>query len=549
MKNELALYIARGLKRKSITRCSDWAQQYRIMGAPFEGPFGFTYHPWLFEMHNCTDEMIVGQKAAQMGYSEAAMNKVFYSMDIKKHSALYVFPSDKGVGDFSKGRFDGVLELSPHIGGMYTGTKNVGLKRCGVASLYLRGSNSREGLKSIPAPLCILDEVEEMNQDNIALIPERMAGQLEKQMFLLSTPSHPGYGINGYFLDSTQDHFFFKCPHCGKFIELTWEENVHIIGESVADPRIHESYYFCHLCQGKLPHESKREWLTLENTEWVSAFPSANSRGFHVNQMYSPTMTPAGMVAKFLKGKTNESEEVDFWNSKLGLPFAAKGAKVDMDHIQQCIRAYSRNDPLAKGVLTTMGVDVGKVLHYEIDQWAFPPETKTRDINLNAQCKVVRMGEAQSFDEVSQLMYEYNIDQCVIDMKPEIRLSKEFAQRHYGKVKRCDYVEGRGVDLMLKPDLNEAIVAVNRSAWLDLSLGRFRREGQMLLPQDTPQDYKDMIMALTKTYKKDQWGKLVARYIKNERDADHYAHARNYSEMALRVGLAVLSNKDVTGVI
>jgi len=551
LQNEIANKIAAGLKRKSINTCSKWATTYRIMGgSSFPGLFQFKYHPWLKGMHDCDAERIIGQKAAQMGYTEVAINKSFFNLDIKGNSVLYVFPSLSGASEFSATRFGSALELSPHIDKMFDSVKNVQTKRAGAASLFLQGSNSREGLKSKPVAFAVCDEVEEMNQDNITLIPERMAGQKESQWYLLSTPSIPGYGINSYFEDSSQDHFFFTCPHCGRFIELTWPDCVQITADSISDPRIKDSYYFCSKCKGILKHEEKSNWLTLDNTEWVSQHPESWIKGFHINQMYSPTMPPWGLVEKYIKGKTNEAEEVDFWNSKLGLPFAHKGAKVSIEDIARCIKGYSKKDPIPNGFLT-MGADVGNVIHYEIDQWVFDDkDISSKDINIVTKCKQITCGEVDTLNELSQLMYEYNIEMCVVDKFPEVRLTKEFAMRHPGRVKRCYYPEGVGSgDLVLKPDKDEALVAADRSSWLDLSLGRFRKEGKMFLPRDTTEEYKKMIMALTKTYKKDKWGKLKARYIKREKDPDHYAHARNYSEIALRIAVTLAKNKNAEGVI
>lgn len=548
----IANKIAAGLKQKSINSCSRWAEMYRILGgSSFAGPFRFTRHPWLKEMHDCTAERIVGMKSAQMGYSECAINKAFYTIDVKGNSVLYVFPSLNGASEFSQTRFDAALELSPHIRNMFSSAKNVKVKRAGAASLYLAGSNSREDLKSKPTALAITDELEEMNQDNVTLIPERMSGQIDKQWFMLSTPSAPGYGIDGHFQESTQDHYFFRCPHCGKFIELIWENNIKITADSLSDPRIKESYYFCDLCGGILKHEEKINWLTLDKSEWVSSYNDSWIRGFHINQMYSPSAKPWELAEKFLKSKTSESEEVDFWNSKLGLPFAHKGAKVTMEDIESKIRNYSRYDTPPKNGFITMGVDVGNVLHYEIDQYYIDgTNVPTRDINLATKCKMLTCGELDSFNELDKLMYDYNITMCVIDKNPEKRMTKEFAMRFPKRVKRCYYPEGvANGDLVLKPDPNEALIAADRSSWLDLALGRFKKEGQIMLPQDTPEDYKTMMTVLTKIYKKNQWGKLVARHIKREQDHDHYAHARNYSEMALRVAITLQRNANAEGII
>ncbi len=208
----IAERISAGLKRKSLTTCSRWSEACRVMGGDsFPGPWTFKYHPWLREMHDSTAEMNVGQKAAQMGYTEWALNTVFYNIDVRNRDVLYVLPAQTpDASDFSAARFDPALELSPHLGKLFSDVKNVGHKRAGSANLYIRGSRSRSGLKSVPVNLIILDEVDEMTQDNIPLALERTAGQVEKQVLMLSTPTISNRGINEYFNLTTQEHFFFK---------------------------------------------------------------------------------------------------------------------------------------------------------------------------------------------------------------------------------------------------------------------------------------------------------------------------------------------------
>ena len=49
--------ISSGLIRKSITTCSKWANNCRVMGPPFPGPWTFNNHPWTRIMQDATDEI------------------------------------------------------------------------------------------------------------------------------------------------------------------------------------------------------------------------------------------------------------------------------------------------------------------------------------------------------------------------------------------------------------------------------------------------------------------------------------------------------------
>ena len=140
-------------------------------------------------------------------------------LDQLKRDVLYVMPTSLNASDFSKARFSGALNLSPYLKNMFTDTNTVGLKSTGVNSLYIRGSRGDSNLKSIPVSELILDEVDEMDQKAIWLALERLSGQVHKHVVAISTPTIPKYGIHKLFLSSTQEHFFFPCPCCGKKTE------------------------------------------------------------------------------------------------------------------------------------------------------------------------------------------------------------------------------------------------------------------------------------------------------------------------------------------
>ena len=123
----MAQRITSGLSRKAITSCSQWAEKYRILGGKdFPGPWRFKHHPWLREMHDSLAPMNVGKKSAQMGYTETVLNLTFFKIDIERVDCLYVLPSKTpDASDFSTGRFDPALELSPHLENLFSDVKNI----------------------------------------------------------------------------------------------------------------------------------------------------------------------------------------------------------------------------------------------------------------------------------------------------------------------------------------------------------------------------------------------------------------------------------------
>ena len=512
--------ITRGLTSRSIHKASKWAESYRVMAGQFPGPWSFRMYPWTREIHDCEAELTVSQKAAQMGLTEAVLNVVFFKMDILHIDCLYALPTQTpDASDFSASRFDPAIELSPHLTALFSDVKNVGHKRAGAVNLYIRGAKSPSGFKSIPVGHLVLDEIDEMPKDKIPLATERLAGQLRKSIQAISTPTVPGGAINKMFLDSTQEHFFFNCPSCGRATELLFPDCLIITATDIHDPKINQSYLACKECKAELPHKEKEEWL--RDGFYVPKFPGRDSRGFYVNQLYSFTKTPAELAKSFLKSEKDPAAAQQFYNSMLGLPHISENAKLELSDINSCLDDYSQHDRHEPG-LVTMGVDVGTVLHYEICSWT---------MGKTLRAKVLRVGKLDHFEELDALMSKYRISSCCIDANPERRKAAEFAYRFRPHVKMVYYgndVSGREISYSTEfPS-----VTVDRTSWLDLSLGRFRKK-TIAVPKDLPQEYSKHLCALIRVFKEDKDKNLVAKYINLE--DDHYGHARNYCEIACAV--------------
>lgn len=542
IREQLAERIAAGLKRKSVTTPSRWAENYRVIKGE---PWSFKRFPWLKEMHDSKAQLNVGLKAAQMGYTETVLNITFYKIDVEGVDCLYALPSKvPDATDFSAARFLPALEESEHLRRMFTDTNNIGHKRSGPINLYIRGSQSRSGLKSVPTGFIVLDELAEFNQENIALALERSSGQEKKQFWMISTPTLKEENIDKYFRSTTQESFFFRCPGCSKLERLVFPDSLIITAEDQDDPRIKESHLICTQCKIPLKHENKIEWLSTGR--WVPQYPDRDSRGFHISQLYSTTVTPSEIASSYLKGLTDVAEATEFHNSKLGTVYVAEGAQVFEDDIHDCKRGYKNTDPIPRDALLTMGVDVGTFLHFEIDQWHLPNKPINDDTIKEAIPKVVHFGKAKTFAELEQIMRTYFIRSCVIDANPERRKALEFAAQFYGFVKLCFY--GRGINgKTINQSKSEPTITVDRTSWMDLALGRFK-DASILVPMDVDLEYRSHIQAPVKVYSKDADGNPVGKYEHGSKE-DHYAHARTYAEIALTFALSQTKNKNIKKVL
>lgn len=543
LKSQFLARIQAGFQRRSIASASQWAEMYRVVGHPFPGRWTWEHHPWLREMHDSKAEKNVGQKAAQMGYTELVLNLTFYTMDVERKDVLYLLPNTSpDCTRFSAGRFNSAVEMSDYLSKVFTDVNNVGHKKAGLANVYINGMNSRSGLKGLPVTGLVFDELDEMPDENITLAEARSDGQLVKWDWKISTPTIPLVGINKYYLESTQERFFFKCPCCSRQTEFRYPESLVVLGDHVLDPELKKSHYICYQCKGVLEHLDKPKFL--KNGYWVPHAKNTDVRGFHVSQMYSSASggKPEALARKVIKARANATDEQELHNSNLGSPFIVADAKITDTDLEKCIKEHVTVDH-AKGTdVITMGVDVGKVCHVEIDDWYFTGKYVGDEINMNAVPKVVWFGTCD-FPELVKLMHNFQVKAAVIDALPETRMSEEFARKFPGFVQLCYYnhhVKAKNI-----VSAGNSVITVNRTSWLDLSLGRFRRE-TILLPRNIDREYREHVKAQVRKPSRNQHGEAVAQYITPPGVADHYGHARNYAEIALPLAMGYGPSQNIT---
>ncbi len=551
MSNELANVfrdaIASGLRSKTLTSCSRWSEFRRIMGEPFPGHYSYTYHPWCREISDSLAPFNSVMKAAQMGVTEVAINRAFYTVDILKKDVLYVLPTSINASDFSKARFKTALMHSPYLSELFTDTNTVGLKQAGGVNLYIRGSRGDSNLKSVPVAVLILDELDEMDQKQVWLALERLSGHKEKNVWALSTPTIPKFGIHKLYTLGTQEHWTFICPHCSKWTELIWPDCIEIIGDDVQDPRCKESFLKCKECGHKLDHEDKPNFLKTGRWTVTNTAATSDYRSFYVNQLYSYTVNPGEIVVAYHRGLGDEAASTEFHNSKLGQPYIGEGAQVTDAVLEECIRGHTKNEdrPRVGGErLITMGVDQGKWNYAVIMEWFI--KTPGRDLNVAAEGKLLWEGKisGSEFDRLDELMREWQILHCVIDADPEINEARRFCRRFPGYVTLCRYRRGQsGKEVTIVEDeLGTPMLTADRTNWMDAALGRFHSH-RIILPRDISREYREQIKAVVRTYEKDDSGNPKARYV--ETGPDHFSHAQTYSEIALPLAASYTTNKPV----
>jgi hypothetical protein len=477
--------------------------------------------------------MVSVQKAAQMGFSVAGMIKTLFMVDWDRVDVLYVLPTAKLAGKFAKARLDAMVAMSPELRDMFIGSNNVGLKTTvDHAHIYIEGSLSESGLVSSPVGVVVVDEFDRCNVDTMALVLERLAAHENKHFFGLSTPTLPNYGINKQYLLGTQERFRFPCPCCGKKIELLWPDCIEICGDHSTDPDCHRSYLKCPDCSGKLPHQSKSEWLA--KAYWETTQKAHGHRSFHLNQMYGPAITPGELVIAYFKGQADDAAQVQFVNQKLGEPHLLEGARVTEAVIDACLGEHRTEDPRPEVAdrMIVMGVDVGTFLDIVVAEYLYDRDPGYEP-HLNSVNKVLWSGRlaGSDFAVLDRLMAEWQVQYACIDIDPERVNAKAFARRFHGYCSVVQYRKGTSGHEIKETfdDDRVSVLTVDRTSFLDMSLGRLHK-GRVILPQNISGVFREHVQNLVRTYEQDEFGRPKAVYV--SLGADHQAHALTLSEVA-----------------
>jgi hypothetical protein len=487
----------------SVLPFHEWVERSSII---LDGkPFTFERHEYLRVPYQDNHPFTVEMKAAQMGLTSKAMLKVVYVARYGGYRGiLYLFPSKSDVTDFSKGRVDPLIDENPEtIGKWIRDTDAANIKRIWNAFLYLRGMKSRTGLKSVPADLVVFDELDEAPQNAVDMAMERLAHSEFKEVWKLSNPTLPDYGIDKAFQQTDQRYWLLKCPKCGEHtcLEDTFPECLLEVGGRVIRA--------CSRCRAE---------LNPALGEWVAKKPSiTDKRGYHYSQLFSQFVNPAEILHQF-RTTTNRQ---DFFNLKLGQPYVEAENRLSIEEVLSLCGRDGINsvDPGP----CSMGVDQGKDLHVVIGK---------RDYWKGA--RIIYLGVSKDWEELDRLMKVFHVSRCVVDALPETRNARAFAERHKGKVFLNYYFEHqKGSYRWNEKDLT---VACNRTESLDASHNEVMN-GQVILPKECGivRVFAEHLHNVAKKLEEDE-ETGSKRYVYVRLGPDHFRHAFNYEGMARRYG-------------
>lgn len=469
---------------------------------PKTGTLDFERYPFQRELYEDLDDVrdVAIQKATQVGVSAYLVRWAMHAADVQGKTALYVFPKEKAMTDFSDSRVRPLIMGSEHLRErvLATHVQNKGLKQIGLGFVYFRGSESKSMLESVDADRLALDEYDLLTQEHIPIAMQRLSNSVDPRIRRVGWPSIPDWGMNAEYQSSDQRVWMVKCSCREGWQEIDFWENVDLI----------EARIICRSCAKP---------LDVREGRWVAKYPERDKRGYHLPRQIVPHQDLREMIAESKKKKPYEV--TNFYNRWLGLPYVNEEARLSQKAINAAERPYTMQEGYVGDALVTMGVDVAsaRALNVRVSM-------HTEDTRKGA----LWIGTVESFDDLRTKMELFGVNMCCIDHMPEQRLARAFAERFPGRVYLVRYAGPQAIKV-LDVDEDMGVITVRRTEAIDATL-QMIREQRNELPMDRPEDYDRNMKAVVRFVEKDEFDKLKIGY--RSTGPDDYVHAEVYDLIA-----------------
>ena len=418
---------------------SQWADEHRILdqaSSSEAGRWRTSRTPYLREIMDSLSasdptDVVVFQKGAQIGASEAGINFVLYAISHAPAPMLYVLPTVDSAKRVSKQRLAPAIDAVPLVREKVATPRardsgnTLFQKDYAGGTLILTGSNSAVGLRSMPARYLFLDEVDAFPSDldgegsPIQLAIRRTATyKRNRKIFMVSTPTVKGLStVEDYFEQSDQRRYFVPCPDCGDMQTIDWKRIIW------TDDDPNTAKLHCESCGIEI--EEKHKTNMLNKGEW-RATAVGRYRGYHLSSLYSPAgwYGWSDAAEDFLAARKSGQEQMKtFVNTVLGETYEEAGEQIDPLGLIMRREEYPSD---LEFEVKTVAVDVQKDrLELELVGWGKDEESWALDY-------VILAGDTTQPDvwkDLSDYLTETKPDGCTVDAGYNTQLVYDFVAK------------------------------------------------------------------------------------------------------------------------
>ena len=368
---------------------TQWAEKNRRLSSESSaepGPWRTERTPYLREIMDAFSDPKIRHEvvwaASQVGKSEVLNNCIGYVIDQDPGSILFIHPTEVDAKEYSK------LRIAPMIRDCPTLKKKVAPEKSRDSAntikqksypggiLTMCGSTEAHSLASKPIRYVFGDERDRWAMsagnegDPWELAMARQTTFYNAKAMEVSTPTIKGSSnIEKAYNKGTMERWKSKCPHCGEYHEIEWENiRYEYNEETVARAKTYTVTNVWYICPG-CGCISDEVTMKRAPARWEADNPSALENGvrsFKLNAFVSQWKSWKSIALQYLEAMGDTGKMQVVYNTCLGRLWENRGDIEDEDTILARREEYAAELP--DGVLVlTAGVDTqDDRMEYEI---------------------------------------------------------------------------------------------------------------------------------------------------------------------------------------
>ena len=319
-----------------------WCEELGRAGLKVDGfPFELETRPsmhFVYDLIPTTIEQargrtVVMMKCSQVGFTVMEMLATIYlALKFEPCKIGMFLPDMKLAGAKSTERFMPIMRTVPLAyerltieegGKRKQGEGNVMIRAMGDSRFHFLWTSGKATTESFPMDVVTYDEVQQMKISDMEKTTERLSASRIKFRLMGSTAFWPDRDIHYWYQRGTQHRFHTRCPTCAHAEPLD-EHFPECIG---FDEALDDYRYVCRACGG---------WIDdAQAGEWIPTDPDALITSVHYPQMLSPTISPREIIEAY----RNADDMMNFYNRKLGKPYADPRPDTDQPRHAQRVRS------------------------------------------------------------------------------------------------------------------------------------------------------------------------------------------------------------------
>lgn len=385
------------------------------------GPFDTENYPYMREpledIREGRVQDVILCFGTQTGKTTILMVAIAYIVDVLHKTMMCAFPTEALAKRFSKLRLQPLFKASETLRAHLPDDKNAYTnleQQFDTCTLILTGAGTPSQLSSTPAPIIIADEIDKFKLATdreagaLQLLRERSKSFVAKKHLIASTPTTPDGNIWSAYIQSDARKYFVACPECGaeftfEMSGLKWAPR----GEDESDWDYRKvrrtAHYECPHCGAHIDDRGKRRIMRAGLWRASNANSATGSHGYHLNSLYSPSLSFGEIAEEFLRAQDDLSRMQNFVNSWLAEPWEDLCVGGEPALLKNCVAEYARGE--VKGSTVLMTVDV-----------------QLRDLRYNVRAYdatasyLVDWGTAVDWGVLDELQARYNVRMVGVDI-------------------------------------------------------------------------------------------------------------------------------------